>query len=848
MHDRSGVDSMGLGLTTREVAEMAGGELAAGEGSTPVEAVATDTRQPIPDRALFVALRGPNFDGHAFLDEAIEAGATAILVASGQTPGGVDIASIEVEDPLDGLQSLAAAWRAQFELPVVGVTGSNGKTIVKDMLAGIFARERTVHASPASYNSQVGVALTLLGLRPEHDIAVVEAGISQTGEMEHLEAMIEPTAGVVTNIGSAHAAGLPTLAITAREKMKLFDGLEAGPLVYPAGCEPIEELAPLPGEPVSTASPSGGAVESADYAVDAVDSLDPGFAFELQMPNGERRELAIHVPGRHNLDNAVTAAATAAELGADVASIRDGLASYEASPMRLEIHTTPADITLINDAYSSDPTSARAALSALERYGAEGRSVAILGDMLDLGERSEEAHRQLGRAAADLDVDLLICVGERARWIGRAAGRRGLPDERIRQLPSVEALHGRLGDLLASGDTVLFKASRRIELDRAAQQLLESLGPSRLTVDLGALRDNYHALHRHIGADVDFMAVVKSFGYGNDSTRVSQTLIREGADALAVAYPDEAIPLRERGLQVPILVTNVLPHEVDKIVEYELTAQLYSEPVLEALSEEAARREECASVHLMIDTGMNRVGLDPDEAPAFARRVDEHARLDLTGTMTHFAAADLPEEDDFTRDQLARFDAVLEAMRSADIDPGVVHAANTAAAWRFPNSHYDMVRVGLGLYGLSPSGAVEAAAVETRPALTFSTQIVDIHQVDPGETVGYGRNWRADRPTTIATVAAGYNDGLPRFMSNGGEVLIGGRCCPIVGDVCMDVAMVDVTAVPGVEVGDEVVIFGSQGDEEVTIDAIAQRGGTINYEILCNISPRVRRVFVRGSD
>ena len=850
-----------MDLTLAQIAEATGGDVHTGDPETTIRNVATDSRGTLPERSIFVALVGEHFDGHNFVGEALGKGAVAALVSNDaaddlQIPAELQDSRapglVAVDDTLDALQTLARVWRERFQFPLVGVTGSNGKTIVKDMLGGIFARETTVHRSPASYNSQVGVPLSLLGLHDEHDMAVIEAGISQPGEMIRLERIIEPTAGLLTNIGLAHAAGLRTLGMTAREKLKLFRRLgDDQVFVYPAGCEPLEPF-DLPGRPVSFgcafSTDTSPAVDEADYLAVEVEHLEAGVAFTVAFPDGTRHDFELHVPGEHNLLNAVASIALADDLNASLESIREGLAAYETSPLRLEMHTTPRGVTLINDAYSSDPVAARAALRTLEQYGSGRRKIAILGDMLDLGRRSEQAHRELGGVAARAGVDHLICYGNLARQIGESAGEHGLDPGSIEYTDDLEELHRHLDDLLEPDDVVLFKASRRLELDRAARRLLESVAPTRLQIDLDAIRSNFHALRRRLGDETDVMAVVKSFGYGNDSTRISQTLSREGVDSLAVAYPDEGIPLRERGLQLPILVLNVSPGEADKIVKYDLSALVYRRDVLEALDEQAHRRDETVSVHLNVETGMNRAGLPPDRVPDFAQRVESLQSVELTGVMTHFPAADIPDEDEFTRQQISAFDGVLEELRDAGIDPETVHAANTAAAWRFSEAHFDMVRVGLGLYGLAPSTAVDETADGAERALAFTTRIIHVKDVEAGETVGYGRNWRADETGRIATIAAGYNDGLPRFMSNGGEVLVHGTLCPIVGDVCMDVAMVDVTPLDDPQVGDEVVLFGAQGDTRITVDEIAERGDTINYEILCNISPRVRRIFVRESE
>jgi alanine racemase len=841
-------------LTLKTVAELSGGTiLSRGDSSSGellISEVGTDSRGAFARRSLFVALKGERFDGHGFVKSAHRKGAAAAMVSRKSQIGPDDVpgmALIQVDDTLAALQRLAAGWRALFEIPVVGITGSNGKTVVKDMLSSILAQERTVYRSPGSYNSQIGVALSLLGIRAEHEVAVIEAGISRVGEMARLEAMIRPTLGVITNIGLAHAAGLGDLETTAREKLRLFEHFDDEALVVPADCEPLNAFE-LPGEAVEFAVESGTA--GAAVLVEDVEAKAQGFDFTARFADQSRHEFSLNIPGRHNLENAAAAIAAAGRLGASVESMRRGLAGFELSPLRLEMHTTQGGITFINDAYSSDPTSARAALSVLKHYAGEQRTVAILGDMLDLGARSAAAHADLGRIVAHSGIDRLICFGERAEGVGRSAVDAGFDAGHVRYVAALDDLNELLEDELVPGDVVLFKASRSIGLERAAERLLESVAPARLRVDLDAIRENFHALQRRLGPDSGVIAVVKSFGYGNDATRVSQTLAREGVAALAVAYADEGIPLRKRGLSLPILVTNALASEADKLVKYELTPFVYSMQVVEALCEQAQRCgargvEKRVSVHLEVDTGMNRVGLKPGEVVDFARRVAALDQIEIAGVMTHLAAADDPAEDAFTREQLRVFRGVLSDLRAAGVDPGMVHAANTAGAWRFAEARFDAVRVGLGLYGLSPSAAVGSQADGTRSALEFSTRVIHLKEVAAGESVGYNRTWFAESARRIATIAVGYNDGFPRFMSNGGEVLVGGVRCPVVGNVCMDVSMVDVTDVDDVQVGDEVVIFGRQGSEAVMVEEIARRGGTISYEVLCNISTRVRRIFVR---
>jgi alanine racemase len=843
-------------FTLAQVAQITQGRLTSGDPNQPLRAILTDSRALAAPDSLFVALSGPRFDGHSFIPQLAARAPIAALVRAGAVipPDAALLGVVEVSDTLAALQSLAAAHRAALRGPVIGVTGSNGKTIVKDMLAAILSRSLTLFRSPASYNSQLGVALSLLELRPEHQLAIIEAGISEPGEMDRLEAMIRPDLGVVTTIGAAHAAGLGDLDTTAREKLKLFRGLNdlhdagdrTGWLVYP-GADPTLARHALPGRllPFWLLPDAIQAPDLAGVIGYAVEERPGATSFSLRLPDGAAARVTLRAPGLHNISNALAACAAAWTQGATLDHMIDALLAYEPTPMRLDVHTTPQGITLINDAYTSDPASARAALATLVQQGGAGRKVAILGDMLDLGARAQIEHAALGDVVASLRLDALVCVGALAHTIGSAAQQAGMRPESILYVPSTEALHDALSRVLLPGDTVLLKASRALGLERAAERLLESVGPTRLYVDLDAIRANFHAMRRHVGRAVLAMPVVKSFAYGNDATRVSLALVQEGADWLAVAYPDEAIPLRRLGLKVPILVLNTLAQEADKIVKYDLTALVYSREVAAALERQATIADTTVSLHVKIDTGMHRVGVRPDDAVAFFEWLSERPRLRVGGVMTHLASADEAHQDGFSHKQLERFDATLAALRAAALCPPLIHAANTSATWRLPHARYGLVRMGLGLYGIDPSPDVASDVHDTQLAMRFVTQIIHTQLVEAGETVGYGRSWVAQTPRRIATIAAGYNDGFPRFMSNGGEVLIRGRRCPVVGKVCMDVSMVDVTDLDGASVGDEVVLFGPQGDQLITVDELAARGHTISYELLCNISPRVRRIFVR---
>jgi len=510
----------------------------------------------------------------------------------------------------------------------------------------------------------------------------------------------------------------------------------------------------------------------------------------------------------------------------------------------LEFHTDVTGVTLINDTYNSDPASVKGALDVLAKVGTGRRKVAILSDMLDLGLYSSEEHLAVGKDVVRAGVDHLITVGENAALIGRAAAQEGMNSKLIVNTRSYNEAAEELEKIMKGGDVVLFKGSRWFRLERIAKELVGSIGPTRLVVNLDAIAANIKTIRTVISDDVAIMAVVKSFGYGNDSIRTSKIALENGVNYLAVAFPDEAVTLRENRIDAPILVFHVLPEEVDRIVRYRLASVVSSLEPARALNR-AAAGEKKVPVHIKVDTGMGRSGIWVEEALPFIEELLCLKNLDVQGLMTHFSSADDPEADDYTLGQINAFESLLSEVRRRGHHIRYVHAANTAAAVRFPQTHYNMIRPGLAIYGMYPSKAV-CALVRLEPVITFSTKIAQIKEHPPGRSISYNRRFVTPRNSRIATLPVGYNDGYPRFQSNTGQVLVRGRRVPVVGTVCMDAVMIDVTDVPETRVGDEVVLIGRQGDEEILPDEIAANGNTINYEIVCKISPRVKRIFVQS--
>ncbi|MGC8907487.1 MAG: alanine racemase [Desulfomonilaceae bacterium] len=810
----------------------------------PVSGVSIDTRKPIGENRIFWALKGSHFNGNDFARLALERGAKAAVVEreellTGELPDGATM--MLCRNTLHALQTLAAHYRSRFTIPVIGITGSNGKTLVKEMLASILCRERRIYRSPLSYNTQIGAALALLGLRPEHEIAIIEAGISLPGEMERLQKMIRPDHGILTVISKAHIGGLGSLENTLEEKRKLFAELAEDSFLVLNADDPLSMKLR---EKTRARTLTFGLSPLADVRGEDVRvAPDKGHIFTMHL-YGDTVEVRLPVAGWFNVVNALAASAAARLLGASPEAIAAGLAEFHPSPMRLEIHTTVTGVTLINDTYNSDPASMKGALDVLAKVGNGRRKIAILSEMLDLGLHSSDEHRAVGKDVVRAGVDHLITVGDNATLIGQAAAAEGMSPKRITETRSYTEAAAELEKIVNRGDVVLFKGSRWFGLERIARELVGSIGPTRLIVNLDAIAANIKIIRGIVGDGVEIMPVVKSFGYGNDSIRTSRVALENGVHYLAVAFPDEGATLRENRIDCPILVFNVLAEEVDKIVRYGLSSVVPSLALAHAL--DRAGSQECPiPVHLKIDTGMGRSGVWVDDAIPFVHAVSRMKNLRVEGIMTHFACADDPEEDEYTRAQIEMFKSLIDRLWRQGVEFRYVHAANTAAIVRFPEAHFNMVRPGLAIYGMYPSRAVRSL-IHLEQVITFVTKISQIKDHPAGRSISYNRRFVTTQPSRIATLHVGYNDGYPRFQSNVGEVLIHGKRARVVGTVCMDTIMVDVTHIPEAQVGDDVVLIGKQGDDEILADDIAANGNTINYEIACKISPRVTRIFVQS--
>ena len=817
-------------------------------------------RVGLPAGALFFALRGPSHDGHRYLPELYAQGVRLFVVEeTAALPGGLaaypGAGIVAVASPLAALQTLAAAHRAGFQGPVFGITGSNGKTIVKEWLAQLLSPDEDICRSPRSYNSQVGVPLSVWELNPgRHTLGIFEAGISEVGEMARLADVIRPTEGIFTTLGTAHDAGFASAEQKLREKLRLFQGPRFQRLFYCADQALVRAAVAQFGLPGFGWTRQDGQPADLRFRLDA--SHDGSTSLRADYAAvGLRAAFTLPFADEPSLENALHCLAVLLYRRVEPAEIQRRLARLHPVGMRLEMKLGRHGAYLLDDTYNNDLAGLALALSALARQSRPGRRTLILSDVLESGLSSGELYAHVARLLPAAGVSRVVGIGpeisaqlspKQGEIRTASSGTSGsvAPPLLVQAYPSTEAFLAQLNPADFAHETILIKGARRFGFERIVAALQAQQHGTVLEVNLDALGHNLQYYRRQLWPGTRLMVMVKAFAYGAGSYEVASLLEFQRADYLAVAYADEGIALREAGISLPIMVMNAAPDAFDTLRRYRLEPEIYSFEMLEGYLATFGTATDATlaapQIHLKLDTGMRRLGFDETDLPDLLARLRQHAaRLPVASLMTHLAAADDPAHDDFTHAQLAAFRRMTAALEAALGHPVLKHALNSAGILRFPDAHFDMVRLGIGLYGVDASGQHPDAL---RPVSQLRTTISQIKTLPAGATVGYGRRGVATpHARRIATLAIGYADGYDRrFSSGAGLVLVHGQRAPVVGSVAMDMCMVDVTDIAQARAGDVVVVFG----EGLALPELAGRIGTIPYELLTNVSERVKRVFL----
>ncbi|MBO3272768.1 bifunctional UDP-N-acetylmuramoyl-tripeptide:D-alanyl-D-alanine ligase/alanine racemase [Hymenobacter defluvii] len=802
----------------------------------PVQHLLLDSRRADAQAGgVFFALRGAQHDGHRYLAEVYQRGVRLFVV---DQPDGLPALPgagvLLVPDSLAALQAVAAAHRRRFRLPVFGITGSNGKTIVKEWLAQLLSPDELVCKSPRSYNSQVGVPLSVWELNASHTLGIFEAGISEPGEMARLARVVQPTLGLFTTLGTAHDAGFTSHEQKVAEKMQLFT--EVDMLFYCRDQELVHAAAQQLPKAVRTFCWSRFHPYEANVAVTLLESAADRTTVRLAMQRPLLQEHTFTLPfaDEPSVENALHCLTVLLWQQVPAAEIQRRLDRLQPVAMRLEMKQALNDCYVLDDTYNNDLAGLTLALDMLARQPRRGRRTLILSDVLESGLAADELYGRVARQLATHGVERLVGIGPEI-----SAHQRVFGSAEQEFYPDTEAfLAGFQADDFHH-ETILVKGARRYGFERIVAAFQQKIHGTVLEVNLDALVHNLNYYRQRLAATTKLMVMVKAFAYGSGSYEVANLLQFHRADYLAVAYTDEGVDLREHGISLPIMVMNPSPDSFQKLRQYHLEPEIYS---FERLHEylRAAREQPLPAIHLKLDTGMRRLGFGEEDLDELCQVLQANAAaLRVASALTHLAGADEAQHNDFSQRQLAAFQRMTPRLEAALGYSILKHALNSAGIIRFPEAHFDMVRLGIGLYGVEATGQQPDAL---RPVSTLRTTISQIKTLPAGETVGYGRRGQATNyDRRIATLAIGYADGYDRRFGNGvGEVLVRGQRAPLIGNVCMDMCMVDVTGVVGAQAGEAAVLFG----EGLPLTELATRIGTIPYELLTNVSERVKRVFV----
>ncbi|MFN8416906.1 MAG: bifunctional UDP-N-acetylmuramoyl-tripeptide:D-alanyl-D-alanine ligase/alanine racemase [Cytophagaceae bacterium] len=790
-----------------------------------------DSRKVVaPEGTVFFAIAGTNHDGHQYLSQAYQKGVRCFVVEKEiNTSNYPNAFFFHTASSVKALQKLVQAHREKYTLPVIGITGSNAKTIVKEWLYQTLQSDYTILRNPKSYNSQIGVPLSVWPLNDLHTLGIFEAGISQPGEMARLEKIIQPSIGIFTNIGSAHDEGFSSIEEKIQEKALLFT--KAKVVILCADHLSIIQHAAVKSLPLFTWSLEN---QSANVQGEVVEQkgLQTTVNIKTQHWSG-----VLHIPfiDKASVENSMHVVTVMTYLGYPLQDIQKRIHQLHPLHMRMEVKEAKGESYVIDDTYNNDVAGLQMALDFMQHVRQRAKRTIILSDVLESGASQDDLYARIATMLKAAGVTKVITVGKDSQRLA------SYTFEKTQHFNSVDELMADTTAMTFHKEIILIKGARKFSFEKIVHALEYKQHETRLEVNLNSLLHNLNVYRSRLQPGVKVMAMVKALAYGSGSYEVAQLLQHHGVHYLAVAYADEGVRLREQGVTIPIMVMNAKVEAIDRMITHHLEPEIYRLDVLEKWAEIAGWSTQPMSIHLKWDTGMRRLGLAPSDVPAVLKVLAEHPQLKVASCFTHLAGSDEALHDTFTRDQLKSFQEITDTIAKQLNYTFLRHAANSAAILRLPEAHLDMVRLGIGLYGVESSGLFQN---ELRAVSTLKTHISQIREVESGTSVGYSRKWTAQRTTKVATIEVGYADGYDRRLSNGvGEVLIHGKRCKIIGNVCMDMSMVDVTDIT-CEVGDEVILFG----ENPPIQELADKIGTIGYEVLTGIGDRVKRVYYSEED
>ncbi|MGZ4049840.1 MAG: bifunctional UDP-N-acetylmuramoyl-tripeptide:D-alanyl-D-alanine ligase/alanine racemase, partial [Bacteroidia bacterium] len=785
------------------------------------------------ETSLFFAIKGERHDGHTYLNDLYEKGVRNFVISAlpQNTLAFANANLILVPDTLVAMQQLCAYHRQQFNIPIIGITGSNGKTIVKEWLFQLMREDKNIVRSPKSFNSQVGVPLSVWQLSEEHDLGIFEAGISKSQEMKLLEAIIRPTIGLITNIGQAHDENFENQKQKVDEKLKLFIHSEI--LIYCKDYLLVHDEITNNKAFRETKIFTWSKKLRADLLIGRITKSETDTEIQGVYKNDFIR---INIPftDEASIENAIHCWAMLLYLGYENKVIAERMKFLSPVAMRLELKEGINNCSIINDSYNSDLGSLAIALDFLNQQKQHPKKTLILSDILQSGQNYTTLYKEVAELINKKGISRLIGIGE---GISSQADQFNVEKSFYK---STNDFLQQFNNSFFRDETILLKGARAFGFEAISKVIQQKAHETVLEINLNSIVHNLNYFRSKLKADTKVMAMVKAFSYGSGSFEIANILQFHRVDYLAVAYADEGIELRKAGITMPIMVMNPEEQSYDSMIQYNLEPEIYSFRVLGLFEATLKRSERITTqpiaIHLKLDTGMHRLGFDEQDINELIVRIKNNKNLVIKSIFSHLAASDEPEHDEFTWQQIKKLNAMSEKIKSHFDYPVLKHILNSAGISRFPDAQFDMVRLGIGLYGI---GANASEQSQLQNVSTLKTSISQIKNIPAQETIGYSRKGIANRDMQIATVPIGYADGLSRKLSNGkGKMMVKGKPAPIIGNVCMDMCMIDITDIKANE-NDEVIVFGDANP----ITEVAKDIGTIPYEVLTNVSRRVKRVY-----
>lgn len=800
-----------------------------------IEHVSIDSRTIIyPFNTIYIAIKGERNDAHQFIHDCYLIGVRNFIVSER-----VDFNSYRdcnfylVDNTLAALQNMAKFKRSLFHKPVIAITGSNGKTIVKEWLSQLLSPDFNICKNPKSYNSQVGVPLSVWQLSDEDDIGIFEAGISTVNEMEKLADIIQPTLGIFTNIGHAHDAGFDTREQKAQEKLKLFEKVEK--IVYCKDHVVIDDAVKAWQTQHSSATKfiTWSTKSNADLVITKIES--DGNATTLKAINNHQfLELRIPFIDQASIENLIHCWCVLLQFDVSAENIQSRMNELHAVGMRLELKEAINNCMVIDDAYNNDIDSLKIGIEYLQAQPGTKKSL-IISDILQSSLDDQRLYKQVSEILNSKNLFRVITVGSRIQAYAKEFNNCRFSFQTTEELLQSNVLNE------IESETILLKGARQFEFESLSKALQRKNHETQLEVNLSALIHNYHFYKKKVEKHVKIMAMVKAFSYGSGSYEVASILEYNKVDYLAVAYIDEGIELRKKGIRKPIMVMNSNFESIEKLKAFDLEPEVYSLQKLKQLvtwlKNQTSKQQEM-KIHLKLDTGMRRLGFVKPDLEELIHLLRMNSQLKVVTVFSHLVASDAVEHDAFTDQQIQLFEEMTTEIQHALGYTFLRHILNSGGIIRFKHAQFEMVRLGIGMYGIS-NHIEEKKYLEN--VCNLKTTISQIKQVEANETVGYNRKGMIEKDGKIATIPIGYADGFRRLLGNGNyAVLVHGKECKTIGNICMDMCMIDVTDVDCKE-GDEVLIFGVQKP----IERYAQAMQTIAYEALTSVSERVKRIYMK---